>query len=563
LGQTTKKGGKIMKIVKGFPSTMQDDYQLNMTNIIKHGARSFARQEIVTKKASGIFRYTYRDAYERIQRLANALDDLGVGIGDRVGVLEWNTNRYYEMDFGIPGTGAVLLQMNLRLSPKDLSYVVNHAEAKFIFVDETLIPIAEAIAPMCKTVKGYVILTDRDLADIKTKLSPIYSYEELLKEAKPEYEWPNLDEKSAYAACYTTGTTGDPKGVFYSHRNVYLHSMAIAMNAELSYRDCFFQVVPMFHAMGWGAPQAATMAGSKLLLPGRYELTDLGPFVDLMVQEKVTVGDGAPAIFLPMLRYIEKMEKKPDLKGARFLSGATEPPVALMKGLYDLTGGEIVHAYGATETTPLVTINRLKPWLEKLSEDERWDLKRKQGFIVQGLDAKIIDDSGKELPHDGKSVGGFCVRGPWITGKYYNAPGTESQFTEDGYWKSGDAATIDEEGYMKITDRIKDVIKSGGEWISGTDMENEIVSHPAVLEAAVIGVAHPKWEERPLALVVLREEQKGKVTREDIHKHLSKKFAKWQLPDKVLFVDEIAKTSVGKLNKQAMREQYKDTYMEK
>jgi fatty-acyl-CoA synthase len=339
--------------------------------------------------------------------------------------------------------------------------------------------------------------------------------------------------------------------------------MAIAMNAELSYRDCFFQVVPMFHAMGWGAPQAATMAGSKLLLPGRYEATDLGPFVDLMVQEKVTAGDGAPAIFLPMLRYIEKMEKKPDLKGARFLSGATEPPVALMKGLYDLTGGEIVHAYGATETTPLVTINRLKPWLEKLSEDERWDLKRKQGFIVQGLDAKIIDDSGKELPHDGKSVGGFCVRGPWITGKYYNAPGTESQFTEDGYWKSGDAATIDEEGYMKITDRIKDVIKSGGEWISGTDMENEIVSHPAVLEAAVIGVAHPKWEERPLALVVLREEQKGKVTREDIHKHLSKKFAKWQLPDKVLFVDEIAKTSVGKLNKQAMREQYKDTYMEK
>ena len=551
-----------MKIVKGFPSTMQDDYQLNMINIIKHGVRNWAKQEIVTKKADGLFRYTYKDAYERTKRLANALDGLGVGIGDRIGVLEWNTNRYYEMDFGIPGTGAVLLQMNLRLSPTDLSFVVNHAEAKFIFVDETLIPVAEAIAPMCKAVKGYVILTDKKPGNIKTKLSPIYSYEELLKKAKPEYEWPNLDEKSAYAACYTTGTTGNPKGVYYSHRDVYLHSMAIAMNAEITYRDCFFQLVPMFHAMGWGTPQAVTMAGGKLLLSGRYAVEDLGPLVDLMVQEKVTVGDGAPAIFLPMLRYIEEMKEKPNFKGARFLSGGTEPPIALMKGLYDLTGAEIVHAYGATETTPLVTINRLKPWLEKeLSEKERWDLRRKQGYIIQGLDAKIIDDSGKELPHDGKSVGELCVRGPWITGTYYNAPETESQFTKDGYWKSGDAGTIDKEGYMKITDRIKDMIKSGGEWISGTDMENEIVSHPAVLEAAVIGVPHPKWEERPLALVILKEKYGRKITKEDIHKHLSKKFAKWQLPDEVLFVNEIAKTSVGKLNKKVLREQYKKAYV--
>ncbi len=551
-----------MEIIQGFPSTMQDDYQLNMINIIKHATRNWQRQEIVTRKADGIFRYTYKDAYERIKRLASALDGLGIGVGDRIGVLEWNTHRYYEMDFGIPGTGAVLLQLNLRLPPQDLSYVVNHAEAKFIFVDETLMPIAEAIAPMCKTVKGYVVLTDRDLADIKTELSPIYSYEELLREASPEYNWPNLDEKSAYAACYTSGTTGVPKGVYYSHRDVYLHSMAFVMNAELTYRDCFLQLVPMFHAMGWGAPQAATMAGAKILLPGRYTAEDLGPIVELMVQEKVTAGAGAPAIFLPMLRYIEKMEKKPNLKGARFLSGATEPPVALMKGLYELTGAEIIHAYGATETTPLVTINRLKPWLEEeLSEEERWDLRRKQGYAVVGLDIKIVDDSGKELPHDGKSVGEVCIRGPWITGKYYNAPGTEDRFTGDGYWKSGDAGTIDEEGYLKITDRIKDVIKSGGEWISSVDMENEIVAHPAVLEAAVIGVSHPKWEERPLALVVLKEEYKGKVTEDDIREHLSKRFAKWQLPDKVLFVDELAKTSVGKLDKKVMREQYKDIYM--
>jgi fatty-acyl-CoA synthase len=553
-----------MEIVKGFPATSQDDYQLNMINIIKHGARNFGKQQIVTRKADGsMHRYTYQDAYARIKRLANALYDLGAKIGDRVGVLEWNTYRYYEMDFGIPGSGAVLLQMNLRLSPPELSFVVNHAEAQFIFVDETLIPIAEAIAPLCKTVKGWVILTDKKLADVTTKLSPVYSYEEILAAAKEEIEWPNLDEKSAYAACYTTGTTGNPKGVYYSHRNVYLHSAAIALSGELSYRDCFFQIVPMFHAMGWGTPQAATMAGSKLLLPGRYAATDLGPLVEIMVSEKVTVGDGAPAIFMPMLEYIRKMDVKPDFRGARFLSGATEPPVALMKGLYDLTGAEIIHAYGATETTPLVTINRLKPWLaETYSEEQRWDLKRKQGYAVVGLDVKIADPMGKELPWDGKTSGEILIRGPWIAAKYYNAPGSEIQFTEDGYWKSGDAGTIDEEGYIKITDRVKDLIKSGGEWISSVDMENELVSHPAVLDAAVTGVSHPKWEERPIALVVIRPEQKGKVSKEDILAHLSsKKFAKWQLPEAVLFVDVIPKTSVGKIDKKSIREQYKDIYM--
>jgi fatty-acyl-CoA synthase len=510
-----------------------------------------------------MFRYTYQDAYARIKRLANALYDLGVKVGDRVGVLEWNTYRYYEMDFGIPGSGAVLLQMNLRLSPPELSFVVNHAEAKFVFVDETLIPIAEAIAPLCKTVVGWVILTDKKLGDVKTKLNPAYSYEDILTAAKEDIEWPNLDEKSAYAACYTTGTTGNPKGVYYSHRDVYLHSAAIALNAELSYRDCFFQIVPMFHAMGWGTPQAATMAGSKLLLPGRYAATDLGPLVEIMVSEKVTVGDGAPAIFMPMLEYIKKMEVKPDFRGARFLSGATEPPVALMKGLYDLTGAEIIHAYGATETTPLVTINRLKPWLEETySEEQRWDLKRKQGYAVVGLDVKIADPAGKELPCDGKCSGEILIRGPWITAKYYNAPGSEEQFTSDGYWKSGDAGTIDEEGYVKITDRVKDLIKSGGEWISSVDMENELVSHPAVLEAAVTGVSHPKWEERPIALVVLRPEHKGKVSKEDILTHLSrKKFAKWQLPEAVLFVDAIPKTSVGKIDKKVIREKYKDIYI--
>ncbi|MCD6586232.1 MAG: AMP-binding protein, partial [Desulfobacteraceae bacterium] len=269
----------------------------------------------------------------------------------------------------------------------------------------------------------------------------------------------------------------------------------------------------------------------------------------------------APALFMPMLEYIRKLDKKPDLTGARFLSGASEPSLSLMNDFYELTGAEIVHAYGATETTPLVTINKLKPWLEKeLSDAEKWDLKRKQGYPVVGLDVKIVDHEDKELPMDGKSPGEILIRGPWITASYYNSPGSETQFTENGYWRSGDAGTMDAEGYIKITDRVKDLIKSGGEWISSVDMENETMAHPAVLEAAVTGVAHPKWEERPVVLVVPREEHKDTIRRDDIINHLAKKFAKWQLPETVVFVDAIPKTSVGKFDKKVIREQYKDIY---
>ncbi len=550
-------------IVQGFPSTSQNDYQLNVTSILKQASLSFGNQEIVSKKLDGtLFRYTYADAYKRTQKLANAITAIGAEAGDRIGVLAWNTYENYEIYFGVPGTGAVMLLLNLRLSPPDLSYVINHAGAKYIIVDETLLPIAEAVAPLCESVKGYIVITGKDIKDVKTKLAPVYSYEEILGAAEAEFDWPLLDEKSAYGACYTTGTTGKPKGVYYSHRNVYLHSMSIALNAEIGINDVFFQIVPMFHALGWGTPQASTLVGAKIVLPGLYTLENLAPLAEMFVTEKVTVSDGAPAIFMPVLEHIRNMDEKPDLKGARLLSGATEPPVAMMKGFWDLTGADIVHAYGATETTPLVTVNRLKPWLkDKLTEDEKWDLKRKQGYVVVGLDVKVVDAFGKEQPRDGKSAGEILIRGPWITGSYHDAPGSESQFTEDGFWKSGDAGTIDEEGYLKITDRVKDLIKSGGEWISSVDMENEIMAYPAVLEAAVTGVAHPKWEERPVALVVLREGYAGKVSRDDIVAHLASKFAKWQLPEAVLFVDEIPKTSVGKFNKKVIREQQRDIYM--
>ena len=553
-----------MEKIMGFPATSQDDYQLNVTTIMQHAARNFGRQEIVSRQLDGtMFHYTYKDAYQRMQRLAGGLTTIDVHVGDRVGVLAWNSHENYEIYFGLPGMGAVMLLLNLRLTPQDLSYVVNHAGARFIIVDQTLLPIAEAIAPLCETVEGWVIITrpGNTLSDVVTKLTNVYAYEEVLGQAAPTYAWPTMDERSTYAACYTTGTTGKPKGIYYSHRDVYLHSCAMSLSAEMSLKDTYCQVVPMFHALGWGMPLAATMVGARLVFSGMYTLETLETLSKLMIDEHVTVSAGAPAIFMPLLEYIRGLEEKPDLTGARLFSGATEPPVAMMKGFKDLTGAEIIHAYGATETSPLVTINRLKPWLEReLTEEQKWDLKRKQGFCVVGLDIKVVDALGQEVPADGETPGEVLIRGPWITGRYHDAPCSEAQFTEDGYWKSGDVGALDAEGYLKITDRLKDVIKSGGEWISSVDMENEIMSHPDVLEAGMVGVAHPKWQERPLALVVLREDAIGKISDEDIRAHLSKTFAKWQLPDKVLFVDQIPKTSVGKIDKKVIRAEHKEAY---
>ncbi|MCD6585453.1 MAG: AMP-binding protein, partial [Desulfobacteraceae bacterium] len=321
--------------IMGFPATSQDDYQLNVTNILRHAAKSFGRQEVVSVQLDGSKRrFTYKEVYARVKRLANALTGIGAQVGDRIGVLDWNSHRHLEAYYGIPGIGSVLLLLNIRLSSPDLGYVVNHAEAKYILVDETLIPIAEAIADQCDSVKGYIILTDKDLSEIKTSLSPVYSYEKLLQAADEDIKWPVMDEKSAYGACYTTGTTGRPKGVYYSHRNVYLHAMTIGTNAEMSNKDCFYQLVPMFHALGWGMPQAAFLVGTKYVLPGMYNIADLGSLAEPLVSEGVTVTAGAPALFMPMLEYIRKLDKKPDLTGARFLSGASEPSLSLMNDFY-------------------------------------------------------------------------------------------------------------------------------------------------------------------------------------------------------------------------------------
>jgi len=551
-----------MKIIKGFPAEYPNaNYQLNVINLMKQGIRNYGKQDIISRKSDGtLFRYNYKDSFERMKRLANGLESIGIKVGERVGVLAWNTHHHFEIYFGLPGTGAVMVSLNLRLSPQDLAYVVNHSGTTFIIVDEDLIPIAESITQFCRNIKAYIIITEKNLSEIKTTLKPLYSYEGLLRDASSEYEWPYLDENSAYAANYTTGTTGKPKGVYYSHRNVYLQAMMFAAQFSMNINDVIFQLVPMFHVLGWSKPLAATFVGAKLIFSGRWTLEDLEELTAIMVQEHVTVSGAVPAVFMSMLEIIRKMPQKPDLSGTRLICGGSEPPITLMRGFWEETGGEIIHSYGSTEAMAITTLNLFKPWLKKeLSEEELWNLKKKQGLIMPGLDIKIVDEQQNELPHDGQSSGEILLRGPWITRSYYDAPETEGSFTEDDYYKSGDAGSLDSEGFLKITDRIKDVIKSGGEWISSIDMENTLVSHEAILEAAVVGVPHPKWDERPLALIVKREGFES-TSKNEILEYLTKTFAKWQLPNEILFVESIPRTSVGKLNKKLLRTKYKDLY---
>ena len=548
-------------IVDGYPSTMGDDVQLNTTTLIRHAARTHGEQEIVYRTADGGWdRYTYADSYDRIQRGANALRALGVEPGDRVGVIDWNSRRHFELYWAIPGLAACMIQVNLRLGPEDLTYVLTDSDTKVILVDETLLPVAEAIAPDVPHVTTWVVMSDKPAGEITTTLPNALHYEDLIAQAEATIEWPEVNERSAYAACYTTGTTGRPKGVYYSHRTIVLHAYAMSSAIGMTLDDCTMIITPMFHGNGWGLPQAAALMANKVVLPGRYTADNLSPLTEAMLREGVTVANGAPAIFLPMLRYIEGLETKPDLSRLRMLSGATEPPLAMMRGFRELTGAEVIHAYGATETTPLVTVNRFKPSVRaRLSDEELFELKRKQGYVMTNVDIRLVDGEGNDVPWDGVSQGEVVVRGPWITAGYHGMSAEDSadRFL-GGWWRSGDVGTIDSDGYLKITDRLKDVIKSGGEWISSIDMENLLVSHPKIVEAAVVGVEHPQWQERPFVLIVTRDG--AEISLDEVHEHLSSAFAKWQLPEAIEVVTEIPKTSVGKINKKEIRADYADVY---
>ena len=547
--------------ITGAPSTTGDDYQLNTTTMIRHAARTYPEQPIVYRTADdGWATYTYADAYARIQRSANVLTQLGVAPADSVGVLDWNSRRHFELYWSIPGIGAVMVQLNLRLGPEDLAFVLTDSGTTVVCVDETLLPVAETVAPLVPQVRTWVVMSDKPMDEIETTLTGAVHYEDLLAAADATYDWPEITESSAFAACYTTGTTGHPKGVFYSHRSIYLHTAALTQGVGLSVDDCVMLITPMFHGSGWGLPQGAVYNASKIILPGRYRAEDTGPLVDVMIREGVTVANGAPAIFNPMLDYLRGLEEKPDFSGARFMSGATEPSLSLMRGLRDLTGAEVVHAYGATETSPLVTLNRFKPSVRAAySDEELFELKRKQGLPVSGVDVVLLDGIGNEAPHDGTSQGEICVRGPWITSTYHGMSEDDlaGRFV-DGYWRSGDVGTIDADGYVKVTDRIKDVIKSGGEWISSIDMENLLLAHEAIADAVVVGLAHPKWQERPFVLAVPAPGHS--IDLASVHQHLSVAFASWQLPEAIEIVEEIPRTSVGKFDKKRIRAEYADYY---
>ncbi|MGO1290715.1 long-chain-fatty-acid--CoA ligase [Brevibacterium linens] len=543
-------------MLTGIPSTLGDSYQLNTTSLIRHAATVFGDVEVVYRRSDGSWgRSNYADEFKRMAQLAQGLADLGVGAGSMVGVLDWNSRRHLELYFAVPGVAATMLQLNLRLAPEDLAYVVSHSKSDWIFVDESLLQVAESLAPKLD-VKGWVVMTDKPIAEIETSLNNVVSYEDLIADKPETFDWPVVDEKTAAYAGYTTGTTGRPKGVYYSHRSIYLHTMGGLAALHAGFDDCVMPITPMFHVLSWGFPQNAVAAGAKLVLPGKFAAEEFGAIAQAFVEEKVTLANGAPAIFGPMLQMMKKMPQAPDLSGVRLVSGSSEPPLSMMRGFKEVTGADVIHGYGATETTPLASTNwKIRPGLD-LDEEEKWDLKRSQGLPVIGVEMKTVDPEGNELPRDGKSMGELLMRGPWITESYFQLPDNADRFL-DGWWRSGDVGTIDEYGYLKITDRLKDVIKSGGEWISSIDMENAILDNPDVSEAAVIGVPDEKWDERPVAYVVANPG--AEVTRDAIVETLSARFAKWQMPDEVRVVDEMPRTSVGKLDKKLLRKDWEES----
>lgn len=530
---------------------------LTMTQMIKRAERYFPKKQVVSRTASGIQRFSYKEIADRTKKLAESLKKLGVERGDKVGTLAWNHHRHLEAYFAIPCSGAVLHTINIRLSPQHIVFIINHAEDKVLLIDSDIVPLIEACKDKLPNVKAFVIMTDE--AELpETTLSPVYHYEKLLGEATGEYEYPDdLDENAPAGMCYTSATTGNPKGVIYSHRGIVLHSMALGMadSAAVSEKDIAMPVVPMFHVNAWGLPFAAVWFGTNLVMPGPYFTPKL--LAELIQEEKVTITAGVPTIWLGLLKELDENEY--DMSSLRgVLCGGAAAPKGMIRAFEQKHHIPFMHAYGMTETSPLVVISTLKSYQEELSTEEKIDIKAKQGIPVPGLEMKIVGKDG-EVAWDGKEMGELAIRGPWIASEYYKDERTADAFRE-GWLYTGDVVTIDEEGYMKIVDRTKDLIKSGGEWISSVDIENTLMAHEAVFEAAVVAVPHEQWQERPIACVVLKDAYKGKELKEELYDFLKPQFAKWWLPDDILFLEEIPKTSVGKFLKMALRDQVQKDY---
>jgi len=528
------------------------DWPLLVHKIIDHAALYHGHREIVTRTVEGpIQRSNYREVASRARRVAKALDRFGVTAGDRVATLAWNTHRHLESWYGITGLGAIYHTLNPRLFPDQIAWIANHAEDKVLFFDTTFTKIVEALAPKVPSIKLFVAMTGRaHLPD--ARIPNLVAYEDFISAVDDDFEWKEFDERTACGLCYTSGTTGNPKGVLYSHRSNVLHAFTASQADAMGLRslDSILPVVPMFHANAWAIAFSAPMVGAKLVMPGPK--LDGDSVCELLTNEHVTMTAAVPTVWLALLDYLEKTGKTlPDLK--RVVIGGSACPRSMIETFEKKYGIQVIHAWGMTEMSPLGTMGTLKPGMDKLPYDKQLDYKVKQGHAPFGVEMKITDDENRELPRDGKAFGRLKVRGPAVAKGYFRGEGTDS-FDEDGWFDTGDVATLDADGYMTITDRAKDVIKSGGEWISSIEIENIAVGHPAVAEAAVIGVRHPKWDERPLLVIVLKNG--AKAGRDEILQYLSGRIAKWWMPDDVVFVEEIPHTATGKIQKTALRERF-------
>jgi fatty-acyl-CoA synthase len=535
---------------------MMMDRPLLISQLVAYAARYHGEAEIVSRAIEGgIHRYCYPDLEARAKRLAKAMQRLDVGLGDRVATLAWNSFRHLELYFAVSGMGAVCHTVNPRLFHDQLRYIVNHAADKLLFVDLTFVKLVEQLAAEFKPVRHYVIMTDRAHMP-PTSLPNVLCYEELIAGETDDYSWPDFDENTASSLCYTSGTTGNPKGALFSHRSTVLHAFESCRcdGVAISMHDSLCPVVPMFHANAWATPYAAAMSGAKLVLPGAA--LDGKSLFELFEAEGVTCSFGVPTIWLALLKYLDDSKQRPStLK--RTLIGGSAVPLAMIKEFEERYGVAVIQGWGMTEMSPVGTLSTLKPRIAALPLGERYRYKAKQGRPIYTVELKIVDADGREQPHDGVAMGEVLVRGPWVISGYYNDEAASAAAFDDAGWlRTGDVATVDEDGYVQVVDRRKDVIKSGGEWISSIDVENAAIGHPAVAEAAVIGLPHPRWGERPLLVVALCEG--AKQDKDDILRYLGNHLAKWQLPDDVVFVPEIPHTATGKILKTKLREMFKD-----
>jgi fatty-acyl-CoA synthase len=530
------------------------DQPLLISTILDFAARHYASSEIVSQRVEGdLHRYTFRDCHHRARQLAQALQQLGVRMGERVATLAWNGYRHLEAYYAVSGSGAVLHTINPRLHPEQLAYICNHAEDQYLLFDFCFLPLIEAIAPHCKTVKGWILLGEADRMPADSKIPNLLCYEDLLDAQSGDYAWPVFDENAAATLCYTSGTTGNPKGALYSHRSTVLHAYASALPNVLnvSSRDAVMPVVPMFHVNAWGLPYSVPLSGAKMVFPG--PALDGKSVYELMERERVTFSAGVPTVWLGLINYCLQHGLKFSTFRRTVIGGSACPP-AMMNTLIDEFGVEVIHGWGMTEMSPLGTTGGLLAKHMELPKEEQRKILQKQGHAIYGVDMKIVDELGAELPWDGVSAGNLLVKGPWIIASYFKHEGGD--VLENGWFPTGDVATIDADGFMQITDRAKDVIKSGGEWIGTIDLENIAMSHPAVMQAACIGVFHPKWDERPLLVVVRRPGQD--LSREQLLAHFDGKIAKWWRPDDVVFAEALPVGGTGKIQKNKLREQFRD-----